>query len=164
MLSYPEIVFASTALGSSLYLLYKQRTFKRPLLPPSPAGSYPILGHALVLPTKDEHLTYAQWCKKLNSDIISLNALGQTIIIVNSVEVARNLLDQRSTIYSSRPYLRAICDPDLLAWGDNIAIMPYGPEWKKQRRVMHEALKPFANVHNFALFEKETHGLLKRLL
>ncbi|QRW25406.1 cytochrome P450 family protein [Rhizoctonia solani] len=62
----------------------------------------------------DEHLVYAQWCKELNSDIISLTVLGQNIIIVNSVEVARHLLDQRSTIYSSRPYLRAISDPDYL--------------------------------------------------
>ncbi|CCO31503.1 O-methylsterigmatocystin oxidoreductase Short=OMST oxidoreductase [Rhizoctonia solani AG-1 IB] len=164
MLSYPEIGFTLTAIGSSLYLLYKQRALKGLSLPPSPAGSYPIVGHALVLPTKDEHLTYAQWCKELNSDIISLTALGQTIIIINSVEVAKKLLDQRSTIYSSRPYLRAICDPDLLAWGDNIAIMPYGPEWKKQRRIMHEALKPSVNIHNSVLFERETHGLLKRLL
>ncbi|CAE6448132.1 unnamed protein product [Rhizoctonia solani] len=43
-------------------------------------------------------------------------------------------------------------------------MLPYGTRWKKQRRIMHEVLKPSANVHNFALFEKETHGLLKRLL
>ncbi|KAF8740522.1 cytochrome P450, partial [Rhizoctonia solani] len=166
MLTYPEIGFTLTVLGSSLYLLCRDRVFKKPplRLPPSPAGSYPILGHALVLPTKDEHLVYAQWCKELNSDIISLTVLGQNIIIVNSVEVARHLLDQRSTIYSSRPYLRAISDPDLLGWGDNIAIMPYGPGWKKQRSTMHGVLKSSANIHNFALFESESHRLLKRLL
>ncbi|KAF8756438.1 cytochrome P450 [Rhizoctonia solani] len=166
MLTYPEIGFTLTVLGSSLYLLCRDRVFNKPplRLPPSPAGSYPILGHALVLPTKDEHLVYAQWCKELNSDIISLTVLGQNIIIVNSVEVARHLLDQRSTIYSSRPYLRAISDPDLLGWGDNIAIMPYGPGWKKQRSTMHGVLKSSANIHNFALFESESHGLLKRLM
>ncbi|CAE6475243.1 unnamed protein product [Rhizoctonia solani] len=163
MLTYPEIGFALTALGSSAYLLYRGRRTQGPL-PPSPSGSYPIIGHALVNPTGDEHLTYARWCKELNSDIISLTILGQTIIILNSANVATDLLDQRSIVYSDRPYLRVICDPCLFDWGGGIVMLPYGPQWKKQRRMMHEALKPSVNTRNFVLFERETHGLLKRLV
>ncbi|KAH7334825.1 cytochrome P450 [Rhizoctonia solani] len=162
MLTEPEIIFTLLALGSSAYLLYQERQSKKPL-PPSPAGSYPLVGHALIHPTENEHLTYAKWCKELNSDIISVTVLGQTIVILNSVNAATDLLDRRSTIYSDRPYLRVICDSRLFDWGRNIAILSYGPQWKKQRRIMHEALKPSVNVHNFALFEKETYALLKRL-
>ncbi|KAH7334824.1 cytochrome P450 [Rhizoctonia solani] len=133
MLTYPEIGFACATLGSSAYLLYRERFSKKPL-PPSPAGSYPLIGHALVLPKESEHLTYAKWCKELNSDIISVTVLGQTIVILNRFD-----------------------------WGNGITLLPYGPQWKKQRRIMHEVLKPSANVRNFALFERETHGLLKRL-
>jgi len=37
-----------------------------------------------------------------DSDIIHVNALGTSIIILNSYEAAFNLLDKRSSIYSSR--------------------------------------------------------------
>ena len=37
-----------------------------------------------------------------DSDIIHVNALGTSIVILNSYEVAVNLLDKRSGIYSSR--------------------------------------------------------------
>jgi cytochrome P450 len=49
-------------------------------------------------------------------------------------------------------------------WGGGIILLPYGPQWKKQRRIMHEILKPSAASNSYALFEKETHGLLRRLL
>ena len=37
-----------------------------------------------------------------DSDIIHVNALGTSMIILNSYEVATDLLDRRSSIYSSR--------------------------------------------------------------
>ncbi|CAE6500431.1 unnamed protein product [Rhizoctonia solani] len=112
MLTDPEVIFALAALGSSAYRLYRGRRYKKHL-PPSPAGAYPLIGHALIHPTEDEHLTYAKWCKELNSDIVSVTVLGQTIVILDSVHAATDLLDHRSTIYSDRPYLRVICDSRL---------------------------------------------------
>ena len=38
----------------------------------------------------------------VDSDIIHVNALGTSMIILNSYEVATDLLDQRSSTYSSR--------------------------------------------------------------
>ena len=37
-----------------------------------------------------------------DSDIVHVNALGTSMVILNSYEVAVNLLDKRSGIYSSR--------------------------------------------------------------
>ena len=37
-----------------------------------------------------------------DSDIIHVNVLGTSMIILNSYEVATDLLDKRSSIYSSR--------------------------------------------------------------
>jgi hypothetical protein len=37
-----------------------------------------------------------------DSDLIHVNALGTSMIILNSYKVAADLLDQRSSIYSSR--------------------------------------------------------------
>ena len=38
----------------------------------------------------------------VDSDIIHVNALGTSIVILNSHKVATDLLDQRSSTYSSR--------------------------------------------------------------
>ena len=38
----------------------------------------------------------------VDSDIVHVNALGKSMIILNSYEVASDLLDRRSGIYSSR--------------------------------------------------------------
>ena len=37
-----------------------------------------------------------------DSDIIHVNALGTSMVILNSYKVATDLLDQRSSTYSSR--------------------------------------------------------------
>ena len=37
-----------------------------------------------------------------DSDIIHVDALGRSMVILNSYKVATDLLDQRSSIYSSR--------------------------------------------------------------
>jgi hypothetical protein len=53
-----------------------------------------------------------------------LNALGQPIIILNSLKAASDLLDQRASIYSDRP--RLIVAREIFCGGLFIALMPYG--------------------------------------
>jgi hypothetical protein len=56
-----------------------------------------------------------------------LNALGQPIIVINSLKAAFELLDRRAKIYSDRP--RFIVARDILCGGLFIALMPYGYEF-----------------------------------
>ena len=51
-------------------------------------------------PPLSVHLNYLMLCA--DSDIIHVNALGTSMIILNSYKVATDLLDQRSSTYSSR--------------------------------------------------------------
>ena len=53
-----------------------------------------------------------------------LNALGQPIIIINSLKVAFELLDRRANIYSDRPLL--IVANEILCGGLFTAFMSYG--------------------------------------
>ena len=39
--------------------------------------------------------------------LVYANLLGKDFIIINSVQVARDLLERRSSIYSERPYIPA---------------------------------------------------------
>ncbi|KAJ3478808.1 hypothetical protein NLI96_g9500 [Meripilus lineatus] len=70
-------------------------------LPPGPP-SLPILGHALVMPRKDQAGVFLDWSKRYG-DVVHVEALGQSIIILGSHEAAYDLLEKRSVIYSDRP-------------------------------------------------------------
>ena len=43
-------------------------------------------------------------------DIFYLEILGRKIVVVNNYEMANELLDKRSAIYSDRPRLPMACD------------------------------------------------------
>ena len=53
-----------------------------------------------------------------------LNALGQPIIVLNSLKVAFELLDRRANIYSNRPRFIVACD--ILCGKLFTPTMPYG--------------------------------------
>ncbi|QRV98130.1 cytochrome P450 family protein [Ceratobasidium sp. AG-Ba] len=165
-MAYENLTLVVAGVFATISALYglKQRKSSQRHLPPSPGGSLPLVGHAFVLPVGEEHLTYAKWSKDLNSDIISLQALGQTIIVLSSVRSATELLEGRSAIYSDRPQLRVISDHDLLDWSYNTGSLPYGSRWRKQRRITHEILKSSGDDQHFARMEGETRAMVKRML
>ena len=112
MSMYPNS-FSSVLLGvlcgTILYLFFTRIQHKR--LPPGPKP-LPIIGHLLQIPTKREYDTYAQWGREYG-DVVRVSAVGRHIIILNSITAAKDLLEQRSTIYSDRPYLPMIHEPKL---------------------------------------------------
>jgi hypothetical protein len=55
-----------------------------------------------------------------------LNALGQPMLVINSLKAATELLDRRANIYSDRP--RLIVADEILCGGLFIAFMPYGEQ------------------------------------
>lgn len=88
-------------------------------LPPGPRP-LPILGNLFDLPPEASWLTYTEWAKTYGTpspdftrsdylsslrigEIISVRALGQPVIVLNSWRVAKDLLEKRGTIYSDRP-------------------------------------------------------------
>jgi hypothetical protein len=61
----------------------------------------------------------------------------KTMIVLSSAEAVRDLLDQRSAIYSSRPdfYVGNVASDSL-----RVLLMPYGKEWRGIHRVFHSIL------------------------
>ena len=56
--------------------------------------------------------------------MVYLNALGQPIVVFNSLKPAADLLDRRANIYSDRS--RMIMANEILSGGLFIAFLPYG--------------------------------------
>ncbi|KAI6126058.1 cytochrome P450 [Pisolithus croceorrhizus] len=104
-------------------------------LPPGPKG-LPWLGNVLSINIVEPWLTYQQWGKRYG-DVVYSKALGGDYVIINNETVARELLDQRSAIYSDRPRLPST---ELLGIGFVTVVMPYGDEWRLHRKLFHSVL------------------------
>lgn len=103
-------------------VLFRWRKSHSLPLPPGPFR-WPILGNALQIPQTHTWLTYTKWAKLYGlssipsrrqrtsylhhhpGDIIYLEVVGQPLVILNSANAAKDLLDKRSSIYSDRPHL-----------------------------------------------------------
>lgn len=51
------------------------------------------------------HLTVC--LERALGDILSLRVFGETVVIINSLNIARDLVEKRAAIYSDRPVVHA---------------------------------------------------------
>jgi len=102
------------------FMYLAHRYHRRRHLPPGPT-MWPIIGNTFIIPLTNVHKFYKDLGRKIGwflhvyklthilicvayigSKIMYLEALGQSIIVINDITIAQDLLDKRSTIYSSR--------------------------------------------------------------
>ncbi|KAF9525230.1 cytochrome P450 [Crepidotus variabilis] len=145
-----------------VYVLYQSRAKPQKLpLPPGPS-KLPFVGNAFSFPSTFEWEAFTQWGKDYNSDILHLSVFGISIVVLNSFEATRDLLEKRSTLYSSRPRFHLITEVMGFEW--LIPFMPYGNAWKERRRILQRHF----HSQNDALVRpvelKYTRGLLLKLL
>ncbi|CAE6458090.1 hypothetical protein ACGC1H_006834 [Rhizoctonia solani] len=157
-----QVIFVTSLCGAALYAHKKRKQSQLPL-PPS-VKSDPIIGHLRYIPSEDEPRAYRDWSKELNSDIISMTVLGHTIVIINSLDTATELLGKRSSIYSDRPELPMLNDAKLVGWGSNTGNIRYGDNWRTQRRLTHAVLHKKASEDLWPGMVKQTRLALQRLL
>ena len=60
----------------------------------------------------------------ITENLMYLNALGQPMIVINSLRASSELLDRRANIYSDRP--RLIVAHEIICGGLFSALMSYG--------------------------------------
>ncbi|CAE6466013.1 unnamed protein product [Rhizoctonia solani] len=162
MLDPTDPLNLSISLGAALLLyLLVRRAHSHPL-PPSPR-SYPLVGHIFSIPTSNEHLGFIELGNQLKTNILSFSFLGQTTIVLNSMEDVTNLLKNRSGIYSDRCYPPMVVDPSLMDCGKTIDALGYGDRWRKCRRLIHPWLtkKACRSFHNSQ--KQDARLLLQRL-
>jgi cytochrome P450 len=110
-------------------------------------------------------------------DIISLNIMGNTMIVLNSLKAVSDIFDKRGSNYSDRPDMPMIVDlyavtylsilPSFsylyrMGWDWTFALMRYGPRWKEHRRVFHSHFNHSVTEHQDIQIEisKELLSLL----
>ncbi|OSD02813.1 cytochrome P450 [Trametes coccinea BRFM310] len=129
------VILSCAAVG--LLIWARTRRHNRPPHPPGPPG-LPIVGNLLDIPSPNAFPwdTYMEYGKAYDSDIIRLNALGMNIVVANSIQVATELLDRRSAIYSDRP--RMVMLGELSGFGTGLAFVPYNHFWKECRKLARQ--------------------------
>jgi cytochrome P450 len=95
--------------------------------------------------------------------------LGQHLVIINSLEIAHELLDRRGGIYSNRPRMVTFSEMYVafsvytsvrsslwntrMGWESIIVQMNPGVRWRKHRRTIQEKFSP-GHVRNYAEKQK----------
>ncbi|KAH7908057.1 cytochrome P450, partial [Hygrophoropsis aurantiaca] len=120
----------------------------------------PVVGNIRGFNVGAPYLTYTEWAAAYG-DIVYSRFFDQDIIIINSEEVARDLLDRRSHIYSDRP---VIVTNDLIGTGFSSILLRYGPKWRLHRRLFHQAFKQDASLSFNPMQLRKAHHLLRNLL
>ncbi|KAI0770765.1 cytochrome P450 [Irpex lacteus] len=128
-------------------------------LPPGPPG-WPIVGNLFDLPEEHPWLVYSRWSKKYG-DIIFLRALTTPMLIVSSVDVAFDLMDKRSAIYSDR---NASVLDKMTAWDFNLGLMPYGSRWRAIRRKVHENFNLVVTPRYHDKERRHIHAFLRQCI
>ncbi|KAG2065218.1 cytochrome P450 [Suillus decipiens] len=153
-------IFAITVL--LLLVLYRWSSSRKSAglsLPPGPR-SLPFIGNIADIDTVRPWRTYSQWKEKYGP-IVSCRLISQTVIIINSEKIARQLLDQRSAIYSDRP---AGPVPKLFGIEFITAFLPYGDTLRLHRRLFHQALHSDAADSYRDLYLEKARRLLSNIL
>ncbi|KAJ7454131.1 cytochrome P450 [Mycena latifolia] len=157
------LLCAGGTLAATLYFLYLRRNRSQLPLPPGPA-KLPLVGNLFDVPATFQWEKYMEWSKEYDSDIIHLDLLGQSVIVLSSLEATTALLEKRSAIYSDRPDVPMVTDLELMGWDSNVALMKYGDTWRRNRRLLHETFNVQAARQYRPLELRASRTLLQRLL
>ena len=81
------------------------------------------------------------------------------MIIVNSYKTAIEMLDKKSSIYSSRPIIPV--GGELVGWNRTLALLPYGNTFREYRRMIFQLIGSRKNMERFApLIDSKTRDFV----
>ncbi|PVH96737.1 cytochrome P450 [Periconia macrospinosa] len=141
-----------------LTLLHDINTWRR--MPPGPQP-LPFLGNKLQLPTSSPWLQFQKW-SKVYGPIMTIWIGRKPTIVISDPVIAADLMEKRSTKYSSRP--RMVAMGEILWDNASVLVQPYGKEWSVRRKLLHQALTPRALRLYKPVQEAEASRLCAELL
>ncbi|KAJ3573940.1 hypothetical protein NP233_g2114 [Leucocoprinus birnbaumii] len=141
-----------------VHFIYRNRKRRLLPLPPGPL-QWPIVKSTFSIPLTNAHEYYKELGAKLGSKIMYLEALGQPMLIINDINIAQDLLEKRSALYSSRPAVTMLTE--VVGLPIYFAFMPYGNYWRTHRRMFQQH---FAEKHISRSQERAIQFIRKGLL
>ncbi|KAG1808629.1 cytochrome P450 [Suillus subaureus] len=127
--------------------------------PPGPKG-LPMLGNLLDLNDSQLWVSFSQWAST-HGNVMYCKLFGQQIVVLQSHEVAKALLERRSSIYSDRP---PISTTEAIGSGFNSAQLRYSDEWRMHRRIFHQSFRPEAVKDYLPIQLRKARQLLQGII
>ncbi|KDR74052.1 hypothetical protein GALMADRAFT_269547 [Galerina marginata CBS 339.88] len=143
----------------SAFFTYKAFAPSRSNLPPGPRP-IPIIGNVLQIPAENQEEVFTEWAAQYG-DVVHVKVFTQSMIILNSLQAAQDLLVKRSVIYSDRP--RFVLLSELMGWESASTHQRYGPRFRKHRRFINQVFNHRAAAVFRPLQEKEVLVLLENM-
>ncbi|KAK7755682.1 hypothetical protein SLS62_002293 [Diatrype stigma] len=149
-------IWAVLAIPILLILQRISRIGQRPKgYPPGPP-TLPLIGNLHQLQKEKNHLLFQKWAKEYGP-VYSLVLGSRVVIVLNTDQAVKDLLDKRSSIYSSRPEL--YLGQGIVSGGFRMLLMVYGETWRMIRKVVHNSLNikaarsyvPYQDLENKAM-------------
>ncbi|KAI0910642.1 putative O-methylsterigmatocystin oxidoreductase [Ustulina deusta] len=109
-------------------------------LPPGPPGE-PLIGHLRVIPAEHPEFQYAQWAKEYNTEILHFNVLGRSIVVLDSIEAAHDLLGKRGANYADRPRFVLF---EVMGWGVTLTFLRWSRRFILHRKLLQSSFKQSA--------------------
>ncbi|KAH9834639.1 cytochrome P450 [Rhodofomes roseus] len=96
-------------------------------------------------------------------DMVYARFLTRDVLIINSAEAARELMEQRGAKYSGRPLFTYICDLGGFSW--NIGFITNDDRWKRHRRWFQHSFQTKDLLDGYVpIQQRETRRLLADLV
>ncbi|KAK7060428.1 hypothetical protein VNI00_001193 [Paramarasmius palmivorus] len=150
-------ILSGIVVGLSTVYFLKSR--KSSNLPPGPPRK-PIIGNALDFDSLRPWHRFAEW-RDQYGDIVYAEALGKPMIILNTLEVTNDLLEKRASNFTNRPNLVVV--GEMMRVNEGMAMLPYGPAWRKQRRLVNIGLSITA-VKKYHLLQSQITAMFLQSL
>ncbi|EOD46627.1 Cytochrome P450 [Neofusicoccum parvum] len=161
---FAGIVVAPIAALLLAYFCYVPNSLKdsrRRHLPPGPKG-LPFIGNMLDLAESDlVRYKVCEWHRKYG-EIFYTKIGGTDYIWLSSPKAVKDLMDKRSSIYSSRARLPLA--QDVASAGRRQLFLPYGQRWRQIRKYSHSLLSATAAIKYQPIQDYESKQLMKELL
>jgi cytochrome P450 len=134
-------IYQATLVALVLFLLvrlyqYSKLSTRAARFPPGPP-TVPFLGNLHQIPISRPELKFTEYARQFGA-VTGLKVGCQDLIILNTWQAVRDLVEQKGSIYSSRPSI-PVCEI-AVPGGLNPALIAYGDIWRGQRKKLVEFL------------------------
>lgn len=158
-MALPVLAIAGFVVALLIFIRDRLSRKLRLPLPPGPPAD-PIIGHIRLIPQTGQDIFFYEM-GKIYGDVIHIKVLNQTLIILNSVQAANDLLDKRSHNYSDRPDFPIF---DLWGMGDTLVTRRYGEEFRMQRKMVQQYFHKEKHRYHRPIQTREARILAQNLL
>ncbi|KAG7094713.1 hypothetical protein E1B28_005533 [Marasmius oreades] len=153
-----KLTIVTLIAGIVAFLVWFRRRARKHLPPGPPAD--PLIGHLRIIPQQKQAEAFHEWAK-IYGDVMFLEVPGRKMVVLNSVESARALLDDKGSNYSCRPWFVVW---ELMGWTSSLTLLPHGKQFLKHRKMLQTFFGKKESLAFNDILAEEARILVKSLL